>query len=33
LTKHGRLYTISSILNSVESNKTKIELIMRKYCK
>ena len=33
LTKHGRLYTISSILNSVESNKTKIELMMRKYCK
>ena len=33
LTKYGRLYTIKSILNSAESNTTKIELLMRKYCK
>ncbi len=33
LTKYGRLYTIKSILNSAESNATKIELLMRKYCK
>jgi len=33
LTKYGRLYTITSIIESAESNKTKIELMMRKYCK
>ena len=33
LTKYGRLYTIKSIINSAERNPTKIELLMRKYCK
>ena len=33
LTKHGRLYTIKSIINSAVHNPTKIELMMRKYCK
>jgi DNA primase len=33
LTKYGRLYTIRSIINSVEKNPTKIELLMRKVCK
>ncbi len=33
LTKYGRLYTITSIIDSAEKNSTKIELLMRKYCK
>jgi len=33
LTKYGRLYTIKSIINSAVRNPTKIELLMRKYCK
>jgi len=33
LTKYGRLYTIKSIINSTETNPTKIELMMRRYCK
>lgn len=33
LTKYGRLYTITSIIDSAEKNPTKIELLMRKYCK
>jgi DNA primase len=31
--KYGRLFTVKSILDSVETNSTKIQLLARSYCK
>lgn len=31
--KYGRLFTVSSILNSVEKNSTKIKLLAKQYCR
>jgi|TARA_B110000858_G_scaffold64321_2_gene74510 hypothetical protein len=31
--KYGRLFTVSSVLNSIETNKTRIRLLAKQYCK